>query len=426
MTSDLELAGGRRRRRARAVRVISVSPTKLGDYTHTRAGSATYRSSDARLFTAPSGTLRNAHYQNNRFNVLIERESRTNNYLQSEDLTQAAWVKTACTISANLSSDPTTAANADKVIPSAVNTAHYIAQTLPALTDNLLQSASAFCSAFGYNWVMVETINKANVTRRAWVNLSTGTFGTVDSGITARLVRYNYSNDYYRIELTFDSGAGATTPVVRWYVVNGDNVVSFLGDGTSGTLIWGLQFEADSGWPSSYIPTTTATVTRVVDEFSFNVNFTFPVFSAYIRFIDTNLNRYFPPGGGAATLFYIRGGTATPWVRTARSGAGSNLWLFFGDASPSISVAGAGGPGDNQELRLTQTMSKVLRGAVSLNEAAEVASGNSPGPATTEGVITKIHIGWAGTGVDAGNVMFDRFILVLQEDVNFTQFRSMP
>jgi hypothetical protein len=49
-----------------------------------------------------------------------------------------------------------------------------------------------------------------------------------------------------------------------YQLVNDSGAVSFAGTGSKGVYVWGAQYEASS-YPTSYIPTTSASATRVAD-----------------------------------------------------------------------------------------------------------------------------------------------------------------
>jgi hypothetical protein len=94
-------------------------------------------------------------------------------------------------------------------------------------------------------------------------NLSTGAKGTAtgldDSKIEA------YPNGWYRCSITWTQGAADTQFQLRIVVADSISNITVDLDGTSSIFVWGAQVETGP-IATSYIPTTTASVTRVKDD----------------------------------------------------------------------------------------------------------------------------------------------------------------
>ncbi|NDG54304.1 MAG: hypothetical protein EBY39_14985, partial [Flavobacteriia bacterium] len=86
--------------------------------------------------------------------------------------------------------------------------------------------------------------------------------GTVDSGYTGSIE--SFANGWYRCSATKTASGTTASGKVRLQLATSDNTESITGDGSSGTFIYGSQFEQGS-FPTSYIPTSGTSVTRVKD-----------------------------------------------------------------------------------------------------------------------------------------------------------------
>jgi len=188
--------------------------------------------------------------------LLIE-ETRSNLLLQSADFFSASWTKSNLSVSADVVTSPDGTQNADKLVENTVNTTHGISQA-PTLTAGI-HSVSFFAKAGERSWMRVICVDGG-----AYINLSSGVFGTVSAGTVSFAAKQikNYGNGWYRIEVSFTAATGANTVLIR--LATSDGGQTYLGDGTSGTYIWGAQLEAGA-FATSYIPTTTTALTRNAD-----------------------------------------------------------------------------------------------------------------------------------------------------------------
>jgi hypothetical protein len=201
--------------------------------------------------------------------LLLEKQS-TNYVLNSEDFSNASWLTSNVTLTANQTTSPDGTQNADSLIPNTTNTTiHRIFES--AINSIATASYSIFVKPNGYYRVALrecettgssigfDLLNETIIT-----TYSTG--GCTASGGKIE----NMGNGWYRISGIF-SFASATSQRLGLYVVSsswtsGDpESVSWAGNGTSGVYLYGAQGEASS-YPTSYIPTTSASATRVADD----------------------------------------------------------------------------------------------------------------------------------------------------------------
>ena len=186
--------------------------------------------------------------------LLLEKQS-TNLALWSEDFTNAIWTKNNATISANATISPDGTSNADKIIPDTNLGAHSLYQSITVTATTY--AMSFYAKRAGYTGIRVANLATGVGAR---FDLLNGVLGTVSAGVTASIE--NVGNDWYRCIISFTPTAGAN--LYGFYVDQQVNVSSYAGNGTDGIFVWGAQLEASS-YPTSYIPTTSSSATRVAD-----------------------------------------------------------------------------------------------------------------------------------------------------------------
>lgn len=238
--------------------------------TFSRSSTGTYVDSDGLIKTADINTPRYDHNSTTGIcNGLLIEESRTNAQKYSNTFsnvglsgTDSRWGSDSENVSLqeNLYSDPFGTNTATRVIPTTTNGSHYIGRYME-YTGATAYAGSIFVKPAGYSRLLISQ-NLSTFT----VNLSgSGSFSNNNS-ITYATKIQSFSNGWYRIEWVWDNlgGAGANTNQPRITILNDSGSSTFAGDGVSGIDIFGFQMEFGL-FSTSYIPTTTATVTRSRD-----------------------------------------------------------------------------------------------------------------------------------------------------------------
>ena len=209
----------------------------------------------------------------NRIGLLVE-EARTNKCLQSQAL-GTTWTVPGSntTITDNAATAPDGTTTADDVKHG--DSAETIQQTI-MITDNTVVAISAFVkqgTTGSHDWVKLEWMDDSDATNgfEAWFNISTPAVGSTPAATgtgsyTAGSAKIeDYGNGWYRISAAGQIVSGQTDG--RFVLINttADNVET--AEATNSVFWWGLMVEeGQNASPlSSYIPTTTVTVTRAVE-----------------------------------------------------------------------------------------------------------------------------------------------------------------
>lgn len=268
------------------------------NWTFTRASTGYAQTSGGVLVPFASGELRRTDK-----GVLIEGAG-TNLCLQSQTFDNASWSKFEATVTANAASAPDGTLTADKIIADLASATLSNVNQSPTLTDSTDYTGSVYAKAGEWSWCFIVMRSKDSATETAaYFDLSNGVVGTAGSGITATITAMG--NGWYRCSAKKNAGTGATAPRFRMGGTTADNTIAPTGDGTSGIYVWGAQLEA-AAFPSSYIPTTTASATRAADSLSITgvtgLDYPLSLFAEFERAVDT---------GSTESFFMVDSGNAT-------------------------------------------------------------------------------------------------------------------
>ena len=192
--------------------------------------------------------------------------TRTNLFLQSEDFSTTWAITGGWSMTTNIWIAPDGKNTMDLFIPSVTAGLQYISQSVT--TSASVYVYSVYVKANGYNLVQLW----ASWSISSWyVNFDVST-GTVTASSLWTGSIQSVWNGIYRCTATTNTVTAATSVFVLQPIATPTTprATPFTGDWVSGLLVWWAQLEL---WPnvSSYIPTTTTTVTRNIDVLTYGV-----------------------------------------------------------------------------------------------------------------------------------------------------------
>lgn len=219
-------------------------------------------------FIATSGTATSVLSGTSTKGLLVE-EARTNICVQSEDFL-TTWTTLNANTTAGTVSNQTTApdgsSTADKLLDNAatgVNSVRY-QQTITTATSTTY-CYSAYLKADQLDWAVLRVNAMASQVLSAFYDLTNGVVGATVGADVGTTGIEDVGNGWYRCWFTFTTDSSDTIAVYIIGLADGNNDEVVALDGTSSIFVWGAQLEAGA-FPTSYIPTTTTSVTRNRDD----------------------------------------------------------------------------------------------------------------------------------------------------------------
>ncbi len=362
--------------------------------TFTRASSGTFTGSDGVLQTAVTDAPRFDHNPTTGESLgLLVEEQRTNLLLRSEEFDNASWTKTASSVTANVTTAPDGASTADLITEDTATSTHVTTQGSLSFTSGTTYTVSCFVKRGTGSRNAAIALRAAAFSGAPRVNIDLSTGATTLTGSGGTIGAQAYPNGWWRVSVTATATATATS-FVDIGLVSGASTLSYAGDGTSGIYLWGAQLEAGA-FPTSYIPTTTATVTRAADVASIT---------------GTNFSSFYNQTEGTVFADYgVGGGTQIRYPLAISDNTAGNRITLFNSGSTTlnarVSVANVGtNPGSLSVF--AAGASKVALAVAAANNGAIAASNGGLSTAASPAampVVDRAYIGLSHNGAEPLN-----------------------
>jgi len=221
----------------------------------------------AAVSVGPVSNVPRLDYTNSSCPRLLLEPQRTNVYLNSESFNNASWTKSNSTVTANTAVSPSGYQDADTlsdiVSGSSVDYLLNVASPL-SYTSGTAYTVSFYAKNVDRRYVYIRFVpNAFGSNKYAYFDLQNGVISQLDSGITATITAVG--NGWYRCTATNTATVTVSTVFAVYIGLSANGTSNFYTNATARSVyIWGAQLEAGA-YATSYIPTLSASVTRVAD-----------------------------------------------------------------------------------------------------------------------------------------------------------------
>lgn len=182
----------------------------------------------------------------------IVRFAAINTSLRSEEFDNAAWIKTAASVTPDATIAPNGTLTADSLIEDSTSAQHRVSQSTTML-DNTSYTFSVYAKANTRSTFRLSFGRKDATLPGAVIDLTNGQILQQLAGPDSVSV-VSVGNGWYRCIVTANALTGAAAPILRVWITQGTSI-TYQGDGVSGIYLWGAQFEQGTS-ATDYLPTS--------------------------------------------------------------------------------------------------------------------------------------------------------------------------
>lgn len=325
--------------------------------------------------------------------LLIE-EQRTNIMLRSSELDNAIWAKNGGSVTANATIAPDGTLTADKFSPNSASVTFSELQQNFSTVSGTTYTCSWFVKPAGYRYVQFVGTGGQFGTFAINIDLNTGLETQFTAGNSTILGRgiISLPNGWYRVWVaatalaSITNGARFGLDVIP--AATSARGVTWPANGTDGIFQWGGQVEVGA-FPTSYIPTTTAQVTRAADAPAINTLSPWYNTSAGTFFAECS-HQYPDTTGSTKVVLSANAGNTNNRVTLASTGVAT-----FG----RVTLSGA----ENNIANLGYTPGSNVKSVIALAPGSAVmyTNGQANGSSFPASVptVSKLEIGYQTTGL---------------------------